>query len=156
MLRVCRLYAADAPQAAALYNAAMLKVFTNIHQYAGKGNLLAWIRRVVVHTCIDYYRSESRFVAKPTEALADDVAAIDPAVYAQLSAADAILLLQTLPKASAMVFNLFAIEGYKHHEIAALLGISVGTSKWHLNEARRLLQQRLLQIELPKTYSNAG
>jgi RNA polymerase sigma-70 factor, ECF subfamily len=61
-----------------------------------------------------------------------------------------------LPPASAMVFNLFVMEGYKHQEIAEQLHISVGTSKWHLNEARRLLKQRLQNITNLSMYSNAG
>jgi RNA polymerase sigma-70 factor, ECF subfamily len=156
MLRVCRLYVWQPQEAAALYNAAMLKVFTGIGQYANKGDLMAWVRRIVVNTCIDHCRQQARFVTQPLEGVQEEDYAIDPDVYAQLSASDSIQLLQGLPPASAMVFNLFAIEGYKHQEIAELLGISAGTSKWHLNEARRLLKQRLQNITNLSMYSHVG
>jgi RNA polymerase sigma-70 factor, ECF subfamily len=156
MLQVCRLYVQGPQEAAALFNAAMLKVFSGMGQYTGKGELMAWIRRIVVNTCIDHCRGTARFQAQPLELVAEEGASVDPSVYAQLSANDTVQLLQQIPRASAMVFNLFAIEGYKHHEIAAMLGISVGTSKWHLNEARRLLKQRLEAVANQKLYSHAG
>lgn len=156
MLRVCRLYVWQPQEAAALYNTAMLKVFTSMGQYANKGDLMAWIRRIVVNTCIDHCRGQARFTTQPLEGIQEEDYAVSPEVYAQLSATDSIYLLQDLPPASAMVFNLFAMEGYKHQEIAEILKISVGTSKWHLNEARRLLKQRLTTITNLTMYHNAG
>lgn len=125
-------------------------------QYGNKGDLMAWIRRIVVNTCIDHCRSQARFTVQPLEGIREEDYSIGPDVYAQLSASDSIQLLQDLPPASAMVFNLFAMEGYKHQEIAEILNISVGTSKWHLNEARRLLKQRLSTITNFTMYHNAG
>jgi RNA polymerase sigma-70 factor (ECF subfamily) len=60
-----------------------------------------------------------------------------------------------LPVNSALVFNLFVIEGYRHEEIASIIGIAVGTSKWHLNEARRLLKEKIESLSNKKNYSNA-
>jgi RNA polymerase sigma-70 factor, ECF subfamily len=156
MLRVCRLYVAQPQEAAALYNAAMLKVFNAMGQYAGKGEWMAWVRRIVVNTCLDHCRQQARFISQPMEAVAEEELAIDPEAINRFSVAETVQLLQEIPKASAMVFNLFAIEGYAHREIAELLGISPGTSKWHLNEARRLLKARLERIDQQKLYSHAG
>lgn len=156
MLRVCRLYIWQPQEAAALFNAAMLKVFTGIGQYGGKGDLMAWIRRIVVNTCIDHCRGQARFATQPLGGIMEEDFSVDPDVYAQFSVNDSIQLLHGLPPASAMVFNLFAIEGYKHQEIAEMLDISIGTSKWHLNEARRLLKQRLQNISNLSIYSHVG
>ncbi len=156
MIKVCSLYVPHPEDAAALYNAAMLKVFNSIGQYKGSGDLLAWIRRIVVNTCIDHCRREARFVVQPLVYTAEEEFATHPEVYDRLSAADAIQLLQGLPPASGMVFKLFVLEGYKHSEIAGQLNISTGTSKWHLNEARRLLQQKLAAIANNTFISNAG
>jgi RNA polymerase sigma-70 factor, ECF subfamily len=157
MLKVCCLYVANIQDAAALYNQAMLKVFAGIDQYRAAGAFMGWVRRIVVNTCIDHCRRQQKFVLQSIEAVAEENYQADPSVYDKLSAADTLQLVHELPAASAMVFTLYAIEGYKHAEIAVLLSISEGTSKWHLNEARRLLKQKIDQhISNNKIYYHAG
>ena len=73
-----------------------------------------------------------------------------PDVYNKLSGNDIMSYVHELPKNTGVVFNLFVIDGYKHEEIARILGIAAGTSKWHLNEARRLLKE-MIEMELKKT-----
>lgn len=155
MLKVCTRYARDVDEAAALYNEAMLKVFNNIEQYKGDSELPAWIRRIVINTCIDHYRKQARFVHQPVEAISDQKIMVSPDVYHRLSGHDVTRLLHELPKNTSLVFSLFALEGYKHEEIGLLLGISAGTSKWHLNEARRLLKEKLDSLVKKEFYSNA-
>lgn len=155
MLKVCTRYARDVDEAAAIYNEAMLKVFNNIEQYKGESELPAWIRRIVINTCIDHYRRHSRFIHQPVEAVIDQGIMITPEVYDRLSGHDVTRLLHELPKNTGMVFSLFVLEGYKHEEIGQLLGISTGTSKWHLNEARRLLKEKLDSLVKKEIYSNA-
>ena len=154
MIKVCCRYARDLDEAGAFYNEAMLKVFTNIGQYKGSGEPMAWVRRVMVNTCIDHCRSQVKFA---TNQLDDDERelAIIPEVYNRLSANDVMQLLDTLPVNTGLVFKLFVLEGFKHEEIGGLLGISRGTSKWHLNEARRLLKEQLDSTLKKEIYSNA-
>ena len=155
MMKVCWRYARDMDEAAALYNEAMLKVFNTLHQYEGKGDVGAWIRRIVVNTCIDHCRKQARFTHPSTEEVPDDSTWVNPDIYDRLSAADVLKLLQEIPRNTALVFNLFVLEGYKHEEIGQLLGISAGTSKWHLNEARRLLKSKLENLLKKETSHHA-
>jgi RNA polymerase sigma-70 factor (ECF subfamily) len=78
---------------------------------------------------------------------------ISPEVYSKISAEETLQLVKELPVNTGLVFNLFVIEGYSHEEIGELLGIAAGTSKWHLNEARRLLKQKLELLYQTKKYS---
>jgi RNA polymerase sigma-70 factor (ECF subfamily) len=156
MMKVCLRYAADEQDAGAIYNTAMLKVFTSMEQYKAKGPVMAWIRRIMVNCCIDHCRQQLKFV---TAGNLYDVAAetihISPEAYDRFSAAETMKLLIELPGNTAIVFNLFAIEGYKHAEIAKVLHITTGTSKWHLNEARRLLKMKLDTFLKKEIYSDA-
>jgi len=155
MLKLCLRYARDADEAGAMYNEAMLKVFNTLHQYEGRGDFMGWIRRIVVNTCIDHCRRQAKFAHCPIDQLGDSDIFLDPDIYDRLSANDVINLLQELPRNTALVFNLFVMDGYKHEEIGQLLGISAGTSKWHLNEARRLLKNKLENLLKKEIYSNA-
>ncbi|MBO9566896.1 MAG: RNA polymerase sigma factor [Niastella sp.] len=154
MLKVCTRYARDADEAASLYNEGMLKVLHTIHQYEGRGDLMGWIRRVMVNTCIDHCRRQAKFNHQPLEIVTDNNS-IDPDIYNRLSANDVMRLLQELPRNTALVFNLFVLEGFKHEEIGQILNIAIGTSKWHLNEARRLLKHKLDKLLNKEIYSNA-
>lgn len=91
----------------------------------------------------------------PDEAIVNDTITLDPEVYGRISCNEVMRLLEELPRTTALVFNLFAIEGYKHEEIGKLLDIAAGTSKWHVNEARRLLKSKLDGIVNRKFYLNA-
>ena len=154
MLKVCTRYARDADEAASLYNEGMLKVLHTIHQYEGRGDLMGWVRRVMVNTCIDHCRRQAKFNHQPLEIVTDNNS-IDPDIYNRLSANDVMRLLQELPRNTALVFNLFVLEGFKHEEIGQILNIAIGTSKWHLNEARRLLKHKLDKLLNKEIYSNA-
>ena len=155
MLKVCIRYSRDNDEAGALYNEGMLKVFKNIGQFRNEGDFEGWIRRIMVNTCVDHCRKQAKFKHQPLEAIIETSISVDPDIYQRLSGADIISLMQGLPRNTVLVFNLFVLEGYKHEEIGTLLGISGGTSKWHLNEARRLLKLKLETILKKEIYSNA-
>jgi RNA polymerase sigma-70 factor (ECF subfamily) len=155
MVKLCMRYARDTDEAAVLYNEAMLKVFNTLHQYAGRGDVMAWIRRIVVNTCIDHCRKQAKFNHKSLEIVTDGGPYINPDIYEKLSAHDVMKLLHELPHNTCLVFNLFVLEGFKHEEIGQALGIATGTSKWHLNEARRLLKHKLDNLLKKEIYSNA-
>ena len=143
MIKICVRYAKDMDEAGALYNEAMLKVFNHLKQYNNQGEFPAWVQRIVRNTCIDFCRRETRFAHQEVNDTTEQQIIVDPDVYARLSGNEIVLLLQQLPRNTALVFNLYVLEGYKHHEIAKTLNIATGTSKWHLNEARRLLKIKL-------------
>ena len=155
MIKLCIRYASDMDEAAAIYNEAMLKVFNSLHQFEGRGDFMGWVRRIVVNTCIDHCRRQAKFTHYAIEEVPDDTISLDPDIYDRLSANEVIGLLQQLPRNTALVFNLFVLEGFKHEEIGQILGISIGTSKWHLNEARRLLKNKLDDLLKKEAYGNA-
>lgn len=154
MIKLCIRYTSDIDEAGAVYNEAMLKVFNMLHQFESRGNFLGWVRRIVVNTCIDHCRRQAKFTHYAIEQVPDDTISLDPDIYERLSAHDVINLLQELPRNTALVFNLFVLDGYKHEEIGQSLGISTGTSKWHLNEARRLLKSKLENLLKKEIYSD--
>jgi RNA polymerase sigma-70 factor, ECF subfamily len=156
MVRLCMRYChGDQEIAASIYNTAMLKVFKNIQQYSGKGEFPAWVRSIVINASIDHCRSRAKFRETGLEDEMSDVVTIVPEVYNRISGNEIIQLIHELPANTALVFNLFIIEGYKHAEIGQLLGISPGTSKWHVNEARRLLKQKLETLFKKEYLANA-
>ncbi len=155
MIKVCSRYANDIDEAGILYNESMLKVLTRLPQYQNKGELMGWIRRIVVNTCIDHCRKQVKFAHQSIDIIQEEIIRVDPDVYNRFSGHDVIRLLQDLPRNTALVFNLFVMEGYKHEEIGQLLGISTGTSKWHLNEGRRLLRNKIHSIPRNEIYNNA-
>ena len=154
MIKLCIRYTRDIDEAGAVFNEAMLKVFNTLHQFESRGNFLGWVRRIVVNTCIDHCRRQAKFIHYDIEQVPDDIISLDPDIYERLSAHDVINLLQELPRNTALVFNLFVLDGYKHEEIGQSLGISTGTSKWHLNEARRLLKSKLENLLKKEIYSD--
>jgi RNA polymerase sigma-70 factor, ECF subfamily len=147
MIAICWRYANDVQQASQMYNNAMLKVFKNIKQYSYKGSFEGWVKRIVVNTCIDFIRTNKQFEFTSIDESNTYNALVAPEAYSHLEVKDIISLIHQLPKNTGLVFNLYVLDGYKHHEIGTILNISEGTSKWHLNEARRLLKIALQNIE---------
>jgi RNA polymerase sigma factor (sigma-70 family) len=145
MAALCLRYTRNNEDAVEALNNGFLKVFKNIGRYdPAQGTLYTWIRTIVLHACIDYVKRGQR--AEPTQELDDDNEAhIAPDAVSRLQAAQLLVLVRALPPATATVFNLYVLEGYNHREIALLLGISEGTSKWHLSNARKQLQLMIQQ-----------
>jgi RNA polymerase sigma-70 factor (ECF subfamily) len=154
MVKLCRWYSTDNDAAAALYNSGMLKVFTHIHQCKDNASLMPWIRRIMVNTAIDQHRQAIKETVYPVDIPETREIFISPEIEQKISAEECLQLIRELPVNAALVFNLFVMEGYKHEEISQLLQIPTGTSKWQLNEARRLLKKKLESVKHEKTYSN--
>jgi RNA polymerase sigma-70 factor (ECF subfamily) len=156
MLKVCLRYTSgDLDRAGGLYNQAMFKVFSNIIQFRNEGEFLGWIRKIVVNVCIDSCRSLAKFIVSDISETAEYILPVLPEIYNKISGNEIIKLVHQLPKNTGLVFNLFVMEGYKHNEIGAMLGISPGTSKWHLNEARRILKERIETVFKKEKLANA-
>ncbi len=142
MVSLCLRYTGHEDDAVEVLNNGFLKVFQNIGRYdPEQASLYTWIRTLVVNSCLTFIRKK---MTAETHCELNGADVHMPAdVVAKLKMADLLALVRSLPPATAAVFNLYAVEGYSHSEIAALLAISTGTSKWHLSEARKRLQQKI-------------
>ena len=143
MVTICLRYTKNEDDAVEVLNNGFLKVFQNIQRYEpAQASLYTWIRTIVVNSCLDFIRKKSR-TAQHQE-LDNTVEVHVPAeVVSRMKATELLGLIRSLPPSTAAVFNLYVIEGYSHKDIGSLLGISDGTSKWHLSEARKQLQQKI-------------
>ena len=140
MLSVCRQYIKDIQLAEDVMITAFMKVFTNLNKFEQKGSFEGWIRRIMVNECISYLRVQKK--VKFTE---DEIYVEESfnAIDSKFSIDQIQFLIDALPDGYKMVFNLYAIEGYKHNEIAKMLGINEGTSKSQLSHARKMLQTQI-------------
>ena len=143
MLGVCRQYVKDLHHAEDLMLTGFLKVFTNLDKFKNEGSFEGWIRRIMVNTCISYLRRKNVIDLTDEEFVFNDSATES---LENTSVEDIQKLIDQLPDGYKMVFNLFAIEGFKHTEIADQLSISESTSKSQLFKARKLLQANYLKI----------
>lgn len=136
-------YARDEMDAADIVSHAFVKIFKSIHSFdRSKGSLHAWIKKIVVNEGLDHIKHRARF-SEHVELETVPELQINSAVIEQMGAEEIMELVKKLPPATHAVFVLYAVEGYNHREIAEKLNISEGTSKWHLSEARKFLQQQL-------------
>ncbi|MBB6239976.1 RNA polymerase sigma-70 factor (ECF subfamily) [Pedobacter sp. AK013] len=147
---ICLRYANDRLDAAGILNDGFFKAFKNIDKYEPTKAFLPWLGRIITNTAIDYYRANLKF-ADHVDILDHENIAQVSSVYDKLAYHDLLALVQKLSAGYRTVFNLFAIDGYTHEEIAEMLGISVGTSKSNLFKARQKLQEMLKDTAL-KTY----
>jgi len=147
MMNICLRYTKNDADAVEVLNNGFYKVFKNIHTYTpGKAGAYTWIRTIVINTCLNFVRSKQNDIVSAGEVAERDEPPIHPDVIARLNSAEILRLVQLLPPATQAVFNLFAIDGFTHREIAGMLQISEGTSKWHVSEARKCLQQQLKSL----------
>ena len=143
MTRMIRRFTQDDERVLDILNRGMLRVFQNIGSYSGTGSLEGWIRRSVYHSISDYFKKESRylkFIVLEGKDKEYETSALDELYYNDLLA-----MVEDLPEKSKAVFKLYAIEGYAHKDIAEMLQISTGTSKWHLSHARNQLKKIIHQ-----------
>ncbi len=147
MFGICRRYVKRHEDAEDVLVEAFFKVLTNIDQYKGEGSFEGWIRRIVVNECLMFLRKKHNFH------LTLEIADFDmPNYYTaqqDLEADDILNVLDQLPTGYRTVFNLYVLEGYKHREIAELLGISINTSKSQLILAKKKLKQALENLQYP-------
>lgn len=140
-------YSRDEHDAADIMSQAFVKIFKSMHTFdSNKGSLHAWIKRIVVNEGLTHIKTRSRF----SENVEIDTVAepeINNAALGEMGAEEIMELIKKLPPATHAVFVMYVVEGYNHREIAERLNISEGTSKWHLSEARKTLQQQLQHLK---------
>ena len=143
MYIVCLAYEKDRDAVKDILQDAFVKVFRNIGNYNRKGSFKGWIRRIVVNTAIDHFRLKNNHLNNDVdiETIADYTPdrINDPN---NTNAKDILRMVERLPEGARIIFNLFALEGFSHKEIAEQLNISEGTSKSQYSRARQLLQER--------------
>ena len=141
MFGVCLRYAQTREEAEDILQEGFIKVFEYIHQYRNTGPFEAWVRKIMVNTALQKLRTKRNMHAVIT--LNDAVTEMpgNDEIIARLGTKELLRIIQQLPPAYRTVFNLYVFEGFKHREIAALLGISEGTSKSNLSDARAILQK---------------
>jgi RNA polymerase sigma-70 factor, ECF subfamily len=144
MLGVCRQYIKDLQQAEDVMITAFMKVFTNLNTFEHKGSFEGWIRRIMVNECISFIRVQKQVTYIENETFFEEPLHSFENHY---SVEEIQFLIDQLPDGYRMIFNLFAIEGYKHQEIAKMLCINEGTSKSQLAHARKMLQKQLTKLK---------
>lgn len=133
-------YADSSDQAAVILNDAFLKVFVNIKKYDTDRPFKPWLRRIIINTAINYYHKHKNDPIEERLEPATSITATEETITSRISYDEIIEMIQHLTPAYRTVFNLYVIEGFKHEEIARILGIAVGTSKSNLSKAKRNLQ----------------
>ncbi len=143
MMTVCRRYTTYQVEAYDILQDAFVLVFKSFFQYdETKGSIEGWIRRIVVNSAIQHWKKYNKHMITVTEeCLVDNQVA--PMIESTLNAEEILLLINQLPQGYRLVFNLNAIEGYSHKEIAEILNISESTSRSQLTRARRILQEAI-------------
>lgn len=145
-LGVCMRYAKDKPEAEDILQEGFLKIFERIDQYNFSGAFEGWMRRIIVNTAISNYRKNLKHY---NHSNIDDIYEFEQEISdpdVEFSMEEMLRVIQSLSPGYRMVFNLFAIEGYSHKEIAEMLGIDIATSKSQYSRARKIVQYKLLQI----------
>jgi RNA polymerase sigma-70 factor (ECF subfamily) len=148
MLLVCQRYVKNPEDAEELLLDGFYKFFTKISafNYQGDAALYSWLKRIMINECLMFLRAKNVFTIV-TEATAEEIALQEEALD-NLSAEEIFKLIVQLPVGYRTVFNLYAIEGMNHGEIAELLNISEGTSRSQFSKAKILLQKLLLQNDI--------
>ncbi|MBT8196572.1 MAG: sigma-70 family RNA polymerase sigma factor [Bacteroidia bacterium] len=149
MMAVCLRYTRNREEAEDILQIGFVKVFTKINSYNGIGSLEGWVRKVIVNTALESFRKKNVLNG------ASDVTEINQQghvnwnpVEDEMNAKELIKIIQKLPDGFRTVFNLYAIEGYSHMEIAKQLNITEGTSKSQYSRAKEWLRKKLIKEHL--------
>lgn len=151
MHTVCLRYVRDPADAEDVLLKGFMKVFENLKKYRGEGSLKGWVRRIIVNEALMYLRRQKNMYLEVDVEEASDA---HDACPDHLAEEDLLQLIYELPVGYRTVFNLYAIEGYSHHEIAEMLQINEGTSKSQLSRARQILKQKIVELEMPIRQNN--
>ena len=141
MLSVCRYYISNIHDAEEIMLSGFFKVFTNVKNFKSEGSFEGWIRRIMIRESISFLRKKNPLIA--VEEIENNTEAVDCEMDVIAGVEEIQKAIDSLPQGYKIVFNLYEIEGYKHQEIAAMLSISISTSKTQLFKAKKQLQAQL-------------
>ena len=145
MLGVCYRFAKNREDAEDMLQEGFIKVFTQLHQYRNEGALEGWIRRIVVHTCINILKKNKKFADSVDIMYANGIYIKEDMIPAIMQAKQVVECIRLLPMGYRTVLNLYAIEGYSHKEIAAILDIEESTSRSQYTRAKAMLEDILVR-----------
>jgi RNA polymerase sigma factor (sigma-70 family) len=151
MFAICLRYSEDYHQAEDLLQEGFIKVFRHVSGFRSEGSFEGWLRRIFVNTAIEHHRRKHHLYPL-VEVLNTEMEIQDKGVLEQLAADDLMDMVNSLSPGYRTVFNLYAVEGYNHKDIADMLGISEGTSKSQLARARVILQKKVEQQQFRVGY----
>lgn len=143
MFSVCLRYMKNTEKAEDALQDGFIKVFVNLLNYKNSGVLEGWIRRIIVNTCLDELKKNKKLLLNVSVEEVEYKLESNDFVQEQMMADDLMKLIQDMPAGYRVIFNMFAIEGYAHQEIATQLGISESTSKSQYLRARAYLKNRI-------------
>lgn len=143
---IIRRYTSDNHIAQEIQSDAFYRIFTRLEQYRFEGAFEGWIRRIAVNAIADYFRRQPPETNPIAEDTADITASTEIDGLSKLAYQELLAMIHELPFTQRTVFNLFVFEQYSHKEIAALLEISDNNSRWHINDARRRLKEKIKSL----------
>jgi RNA polymerase sigma factor (sigma-70 family) len=147
MLFVCQRYCKNTEEAEDVLQEGFVKIFQSLPKYTNQGTLEGWMRRIFVNTALDILRKEKNFKLNSSLSDVDFMISNNEKTSDNIEAEDLLKLISNMPKGYQIVFNMFAVEGYSHKEIAELLSITEETSKSQYFRARTYLRKQLEKNE---------
>lgn len=144
MFPVCLRYAKNREEAEEIIQEGFVKVFKSLHTFKFEGSFEGWIRKIMLYTSIAHYRAKTKLHPVINIETADMQAIKNEDIIGRIGEKELLKMVQALPHAYRLVFNLYVFEGLKHREIAKELGISEGTSKSNFFDAKVILQRAVV------------
>jgi RNA polymerase sigma-70 factor (ECF subfamily) len=148
MLAVCYRFAHNREDAEDMLQEAFIKVFSQIHTFQNKGAFEGWIRRIIVHTCINHLKKNKRFNESVDIINANAIQVREESIPSIVQAKQIVECIRLLPIGYRTVLNLYAIEGYSHKEIAEMLDVEESTSRSQYTRAKQMLEDILLKKKI--------
>lgn len=145
MFAVCYRYAHNREDAEDMLQEGFIKVFTQIHRFENRGSLEGWVRRIMIHTCINILKKNKRFNESVELIHASSLQVREESIPSIVQAKEVVECIRMLPLGYRTVLNLYAIEGYSHREIAAMLDVEESTSRSQYTRARAMLEDILVK-----------
>lgn len=147
LLGICLRYAEDKAEGEDILQDSFLKIFSNIKDFSGTGSFIGWLRKVAVNTAITHYHKNLKYRYHVD---IDEYVSVEAGVTSfeedYFTSDELYMVLNELPTGYRMVFNLYAVEGYKHKEIAEMLGVDTNTSKSQYSRAKAVIREKLEKL----------
>lgn len=158
LLGICLRYATDKAEAEDILQESFIKIYFNIKDFSGTGSFIGWLRKVAVNTAITHYHKHLKFrYHVEIEDYVSNETGVTSFEEDFFTSDELFIVLNELPSGYRMVFNMYAIDGYKHKEIADILGIDTNTSKSQYSRAKAALREKLEKLgKLKNRYSTNG
>jgi RNA polymerase sigma-70 factor (ECF subfamily) len=151
MLGVCHRFSSSKEDAEDMLQEGFIKVFTQLHTFVGKGAFEGWVRRIIVHTCINFLKKHKKFNESIDLEYAEELGSKEESMASRMQGRQVMDCIRSLPVGYRTVLNLYAIEGYSHKEIGEILEIGESTSRSQYTRAKTMLEKMLIKREIIET-----